>query len=63
MAISESKMKANHKYDEKTYLRVTVRVPRKYEEQFKEKAAGSVNGYIVGLIEKDLGINPDTKSE
>lgn len=57
MEISEARYKANRKYDKKAYKSITVRIPRSIEEQVDEKVGdGSLNGYIISLIKKDLGI-------
>lgn len=63
MAVSEAKLKAIRKYDDKTYRKVSVRIPRELEEAFMEKCSGSVNGYIVNLIKKDLGIEIEAEKE
>lgn len=63
MAVSEAKLKAIRKYDDKTYRKVSVRIPRELEEAFMEKCSGSVNGYIVNLIKKDLGVEIEAEKE
>lgn len=57
MNMRESQYKANRKYDKKAYKSITVRIPRAIEEDVNKKVGdGSLNGYIIGLIKKDLGI-------
>lgn len=63
MAVSEAKLKAIRKYDDKAYRKVSVRIPRELEEAFMEKCSGSVNGYIVNLIKKDLGVEIEAEKE
>jgi len=63
MTVSAAKVKANRKYDDKAYRKVLVRVPKSIEEQFLAKAGDSMNGYVLGLIKKDLGITDSDDSE
>lgn len=52
---SDSQIKAVRVYDEKTYDRITVRVPKGYREQLKELVKpDSVNGFITKAIEQAL---------
>lgn len=52
---SKSQMAAVRRYDEKTYDRITVRVPKGYREELTELAKpDSVNGFIVKAIESKL---------
>ena len=52
---SKSQMAAVRRYDEKTYDRITVRVPKGYREELTELAKpDSVNGFIVKSIESKL---------
>lgn len=55
---SEAKIKSNHKYDDKTYRKFQVRIPRTIEEQVNARVEeyGSINKYFVELVKKDLGI-------
>lgn len=63
MPVSKAKLAANHRYDKKAYYMPSVRIPRSLEEavMVKAKERGSVNGYIVDLIKKDLGITEEKK--
>jgi len=51
MPISAARMKANHKYDAKTYTRMTVRVKNTDLERIKLAMGDmSVNGFIYQAI-------------
>lgn len=54
MGISQAKMKANHKYDDKTYDKFTVRVRKTDMEKVREIMGDmSVNGFInIAIREK-----------
>jgi len=54
MAVSAAKMKANHKYDSKTYTRMTVRVKNTDLEKIKQAMGSmSVNAFLnEAILEK-----------
>lgn len=58
MAISQSRINANRKYNEKAYDRLAISVYKGQREQItahaKEKGL-SLNAYINGLIAQDMG--------
>ena len=59
MPASEARMRANNKYNKKTYFRPCVTIRKEYEEIVRNRAAEknmTVGGYILSLIKKDLGI-------
>lgn len=63
MAVSAAKMKANHKYDAKTYDRVTLRIKKQDMERIKTQLEGqSINGFMVGaILEKVAALEQTTK--
>ena len=51
---SEARIKANNKYNDKTYDRINIAVPKGYKDTLQEIAARyglSVNGYLRKLID------------
>lgn len=54
MGVSQAKMKANHKYDAKTYTRMTVRVKNTDLERIKQAMGDmSVNAFLnAAVLEK-----------
>lgn len=61
MAVSAAHIRATAKYDAKAYTRMTVRVPKAIEPEVNKKIEehGSINGYLLDLIKKDLGIQKE----
>lgn len=61
---TDAKRIANNKWDAANLDHLGLALPKGYRDRVKERAAEldkSVNGYIRGLIEADLGIGcPDT---
>lgn len=52
---SKSQMKAVRRYDENNYDRITVRVPKGYREELKEKLhPESINGFILKAIAEKM---------
>lgn len=59
MAYTEAQKKATAKYNAKAYDRIEIKVPKGEKEKIKAHAESlgmSLNAYIVGLIERDMGI-------
>lgn len=57
MTYSEAKKRANRKYNEKAYDRITLYVKKGDRDKIKAKAASvgvSANRFIVDLIEKNM---------
>jgi predicted HicB family RNase H-like nuclease len=57
MPVSAAKIKANAKYSAKAYERISLVVKKGKREEIKayaESSGKSLNGYITGLIEKDM---------
>ena len=55
MPISAARMKANHKYDEKTYDKLTIRVKKTDMERVRECMGNmSVNGFINAAIQEKV---------
>jgi len=57
MKNSKAKIKANNKYTEKTYDRLSIYIPKGQKEVIKshaDKHNKSLNGYIVDAIEKQI---------
>lgn len=63
MTASAAHMKATKKYEDKAYKKILVRLPKELESAFIEKSNGSMNGYIIDLIKKDLGIQDNQKGD
>lgn len=51
--VTEAKRKAIHKYDEKTYDKILVRLPKGSKELIKNTGK-SVNGYINDILKSHL---------
>lgn len=51
---SEARARANRKYNDSHYWKPTIYIPKELENDIREQANGSVNGYILDLIKKDL---------
>lgn len=58
---TEAVARTKRKYDVNHYYQPTIRIPKELEQAIRDKSNGSVNGYIVGLIKKDLGITDENK--
>lgn len=56
MAKTEAQKRATRKYDAAHYWSPTLYIPKELEAEVRKKSNGSINGYIVSLIKKDLGI-------
>lgn len=50
MAVSKSKMAANHKYDKKTYVRPSIRFKHSEMEEIKKYCGDSLNGFVVQAV-------------
>lgn len=56
--MGKTSSKVKDRYNEKTYDRITLRVKKGEKETIEKHAQGkgqSLNGYINGLIKKDMG--------
>lgn len=52
---SASKIAANHRYDDKTYDKTAIRVPRGTFDRIKEKTGGgSLNGFMAAAVLEKL---------
>lgn len=59
---SKARIKANNRYNEKAYDRINLAVPkgRKADIESHASAGGrSINGYVCGLIQSDMGLSDD----
>jgi len=57
MKNSDAKIKANNRYTEKTYDRLSIYIPKGQKEIIKsyaDKQNKSLNGFIVDAIEKEI---------
>lgn len=63
MAVTKAQLKAKEKYEAKAYKKILLRLPKELEEAFLEKSNGSMNGYIINLIRKDLGMEKEKDPE
>ena len=53
---SKAHIRATGKYEKKSYEKVLIRLPRGYRVIMSAAGIDSVNGYVVSLVKKDLGI-------
>ena len=63
MAMSKAQIRANHKYNTKTYYRPSIALRREYEPLIRERAKElnmTMSSYILSLIKKDLSIEEDS---
>ena len=50
----EARIRANEKWNKKTYWQHLVRFPKELESEIRENAGESINGFIVNAVKEKL---------